>query len=222
MPGSLKLDLNRWNSFHCCNSVCFQQQPRELNLKGKKNQNVIQWKLWEETGYVQHMVDIWCDPSLASIAQEFCDGTLTTQNCCILQYKSTLKCAWLTSASIGLLLEHTQTELAEFNDRKNCYYFIALTKPDPATLWECELWWPFRYNQECSMNSSCSNLTFGAGDYPDRKISSQGCCRICTIWAARIYRSIAFSPVGSVGPQRKLEAGGCRVFQSAPKAETSV
>lgn len=66
------------------------------------------------------MVDIWCDPSLASIAWQPCAGSLTTQNCCILRYKSTPKSAWLTSASIGLLPEQAQAGTAEFNDGVNC------------------------------------------------------------------------------------------------------
>lgn len=73
------------------------------------------------------MVDIWCDPSCASIAQEPCEGTLTTTNCSILEHKSTLKRVWLTSASTVSLPKSAQTGTAEFNDRMSCYDFTALS-----------------------------------------------------------------------------------------------
>lgn len=94
---------------------------------------------------VQHMVDIWCDPSLVSIAREPCEGTLATQNCSILQYKSTLEKVWLTSASIVLLPERAQTGPAEFNDRRSCYDFIALS---------------LNLIQLCFGNVSCAGLCF--------------------------------------------------------------
>lgn len=94
---------------------------------------------------MQHTVDIWCDPSLVSIAWEPCEGTLATQNCNTLQCKSTLKRVWLTSASIVLLPEHAQTGEAEFNDRISCYDFIALS---------------LNQIQLCFGNVSCAALCF--------------------------------------------------------------
>lgn len=91
------------------------------------------------------MVDIWCDPSLVSIAREPCEGTLATQNCSVLQYKSTLKWLWLTSTSIVLLPERAQTGPAEFNDRISCYDFIALS---------------LNQIQLCFGNVSCAGLCF--------------------------------------------------------------
>lgn len=44
--------------------------------------------------------------------------------------------------------------------------------------WKCELCWPLLYKQESSVDSSCSNLTFGVGEpeiiYPDERVTSQG------------------------------------------------
>lgn len=91
------------------------------------------------------MVDIWCDLSRASIAQEPCEGTLTTTNCSILEHKSTLKRVWLTSASTVLLPKSAQTGPAEFNDRISCYDFTALS---------------LNQIQLCFGNVSCAGLCF--------------------------------------------------------------
>lgn len=93
----------------------------------------------------QHMVDIWRDPSRACIAQEPCEGTLTTMNCSILEYKSTLKRVWLTSASTVWLPKSAQTGPAEFNDRTSCYDFTALS---------------LNQIQLCFGNVSCAGLCF--------------------------------------------------------------
>lgn len=94
---------------------------------------------------MQHIVEIWCDPSLFDIAWEPCEGTLATQNCRILQYKSALKRVWITSASIVLFPEQAQTGPAEFNDRISHYYFIGL---------------PLNQIQICFGNVSCAGLCF--------------------------------------------------------------
>lgn len=45
-------------------------------------------------------------------------------------------------------------------------------------LWKCELCWRLLYKQEHSMDSSCSNLTFGVGEpeiiHPFKRVTSQG------------------------------------------------
>lgn len=91
------------------------------------------------------MVDIWCDPSLVSIAQEPCEETLATQICSILQYKSTLKGVCLASPSIVMLPEHAQIRPSEFNDRISCYDFIVLS---------------LNQIQLCFGNVSCAGLYF--------------------------------------------------------------
>lgn len=183
------------------------------------------WKAWEETVPVQHMGDIWCDPSCGSIAQEPFEGTLTSTNCSILEHKSALKRVWLTSASTVLLPKSAQTGTAEFNDRISCYDFTALS---------------LNQIQLCFGNVSCAGLCFinrsiqwilavttqllGEESqeiiHPDERGS--GICSICTVGREHISAEGAGPEQSLQGPwlQYKETCRQAGMCQPAPRTES--